>query len=307
MCVSVPSDRHGYKGVGLLGNIVWYRSKAKIKKIFKQGGPEIHTSYIHTGCLPQELLDMIIAHILLDTPTLKACSATCRSWYIATLPHLHHTLSLWENISDPAREGLMPLRKLEKMRLLRFVKRLRILQYHPEPWFQPTAFNARSLAHFTALTNVQELGVDEFDLHAFTPRTQLYFGHFTPRLRSLALRRPKGAHHQLLYFLGLFPNLDDFKLIYDRTQELTPGLAPVPRSSLSLRGRLTLRWLGGEAFLRDLSQLSGGLRFRYMDLLGVGGARLLLDTCAETLQTLRTYPVCWTGEAHSHGSRSPLI
>ena len=39
--------------------------------------------------------------------------------------------------------------------------------------------------------------------------------------------------------------------------------------------------------LRDLSELSGGLRFRSMDLLGVDGAHFLLRSCAGTLETLR--------------------
>ena len=52
--------------------------------------------------LPQELLEWIIACILLDTPTLEAGFVTCRSRYVATLPHLHHTPTLREHVSDPA-------------------------------------------------------------------------------------------------------------------------------------------------------------------------------------------------------------
>ena len=190
------------------------------------------------------------------------------------------------------------------MRLLPFVKRLRILQRYgyADPWFLPTIFNAQSLFYFSTFTNVQELVVDELDLRAFIPQARLYFGQFTPTLRSLTLRTPKSDHHQLLYFLGLFPNLDDLKLIYTHTWTFIPDPAPASQSPLSLRGRLTLKGFDGEVLMRSLSELSGGLRFRYMDLLDVGGARFLLEACADTLEALRVYPDGWTGKG-----RSPVV
>ena len=295
-------------GIELLGSVVWYRSRAKIKTIFERGHPETSSSCPHMRELPQELVEMIIAHFILDTSTLKACSATCRSWYIATLPQLHHTLTLYRRNSEPARRGLIPLEKLGKMQLLPFVKCLQILQpesasyENPNIWFRPAVFNVQNLAYFSALTNLQELGINELDLRVFTPWTQRYFGHFTPTLRSLALKGPRGTDSQLLYFLGLFPNLDDFKFIGDDLQKQpTSTPVPVPRSALSLRGRLTLVNGYRVGFLRDLSKLSSGLRFRYMDLGGVVGTRFLLDTCADTLKTLRIYPgYYWPrGEGHS--------
>ena len=42
--------------------------------------------------------------------------------------------------------------------------------------------------------------------------------------------------------------------------------------------------------MKDMIDLFGGIRFRYMDLFNVAGTRLLLDACAETLETLRLYP-----------------
>ena len=42
--------------------------------------------------------------------------------------------------------------------------------------------------------------------------------------------------------------------------------------------------------LEDMIGLFGGLRFRGMDLFFVHGMRLLLDACAETLETLKLYP-----------------
>jgi len=49
--------------------------------------------------------------------------------------------------------------------------------------------------------------------------------------------------------------------------------------------------------LKDMIDLFGGIRFRYMDLYYVRGMRLLLDTCAETLETLWLYPSDPHGES----------
>jgi len=296
----IPSHRRDSKGVERLGSVIWYRSKAKIKNIFKQEHPETSPSRSYAGRLPQELVEMIIARPELDKQTLKACSRTCRSWYIATLPHLHHTLTLCRKVWDRDRGGLIPLKKLDKMRLLPFVKRLWIMDDYADPLLPSDILNPKCLAYFSAFTNIQELGIDRLDLHSFVPQAQLYFGHFMPRLRSLALIRPGGPHHLLLSFLGLFPNLDDLKLV--AWKSALRGPVPVSQSAPLLRGRLTLASFCGEDFLRDLSELSGGLRFRSMDLLEAEGSRFLLDSSAETLEVLRIYPTLhwtensWTGE-----------
>jgi len=117
------------------------------------------------------------------------------------------------------------------MRLLPLVKRLQVVQRYDDPWFPPTIPNAQTLVYFSALTL----------------QVQQYFGHFAPALRSLALRRPDGTHSQLLCLLGLFPNLDDFKLIRCGAQ-LEPDSAPISQSAPPLRGRLTLEWFYGEGF-----------------------------------------------------------
>jgi len=299
-------DRRDSKGIELLGSVVWYRSKAKIKNIFKRD--QISASRLCAGGLPQELVETIITHVQPNTQTLKACSRTCRSWYIATLPHLHHTLTLRRKEWDRERWGLTPLKKLDKMQLLPFVKRLWINHCFTDLVLPSEIFNAQGLAYFPALTNIQELVFDSLDLRLFVPRAQPYLGHFMPRLRSLTLLGPYGPHCLILYLLGLFQNLEDFKLVYNlgETQAL-PGPAPVPPSAPLLRGQLTLAWFSGEDFLRDLSNISGGLRFRHMDLLEVEGSRFLLDSGAETLETLRIHPTRWPGKGCFRWSRSSLL
>ena len=289
MHFNIPFDLRGSKVI----EIVWYRSKAKLKNTFKPGSPETSGgSRPYAGGLPQEILEMIIAHVPPDTPTLKACSRTCRSWYIVTLPHPRHTVTLYRRSMDRTRDGLVPLQKLKKMGLLPFIVRLRIMSCSSLP---PDLFNAKALDYFSALTNVQELGFDELDLHMSGSKAPLYLGYFMPRLRYLALRSPYGTYGQLLHSLGLFPNLDDLKVTYDRCWKFPP-LGPVPQSKPLLRGRLTVvRFAGEEFFWRDLSKLCGGLRFSYMHLADIRGgySRFLLEACSETLETLRIHPTEW--------------
>jgi len=46
----------------------------------------------------------------------------------------------------------------------------------------------------------------------------------------------------------------------------------------------------GVGILKDTIDLFGGIRFRYMNPFDMVGMRLLLDACAETLETLRLHP-----------------
>ena len=260
----------------------------------------------HARALPQELVEMIMTHVLLDTPTLKACSATCGSWYIAALPHLHYTPTLLQSTPYSARRCLESVRKLGKMQLLPLVTRLRVFLNCHTGAPPSSIINPRSPAYFSALTKVQGLTVGELDFHEFSLQMELCFGRFAPKLRSLALDHPKGVRRDLLCFIGWFPNLDNSKLRSNGTDEEIPGHSPVPQSARSMRRCLTLRSFG-EGFSRDLSKLCGGLRFHSVDLVGEEGARLLLDACAETLATFRVFYIEPVGMGRPRSSQSSFI
>ena len=239
---------------------------------------------------------MIIAHLTYDTRSLLACSLTCYSWYIAAVLHLHRTLI---TSVRPWNQGSIfewhePLLHMHKFGLLPLVKEF---QAHMSvsadtDGFSPKLFNRSILRQFSALTNVQELGIDYLVIHKFMPDIRRYFGHFLPTVRSLALRTPRGSRRQTLCFIGLFPHLDDLKIysLFNFQEGPTSDLTLVPPFAPPLRGRLILRNCGSEGFFRDMIDLLGGIQFRYMDLCLVDEKRLLLDACAETLETLRLYP-----------------
>ena len=191
---------------------------------------------------------------------------------------------------------------MQKLGLLPLVKKF---QVHEGPHrvyvLSPGLFNFNILRHFSALTNVQELGIDYLNLPKFMPKIRRYFGHFLPTVRSLALREPKGCCRQIIYFIGLFECLEDLKLLYDSLDFHEPAddLTLAPPSTPPLRGRLTMSCFTRVELLKDMIDLFGGIRFRHMDLCNVDGMRLLLDACANALETLRLYPTDPRGEGFS--------
>jgi hypothetical protein len=189
---------------------------------------------------------------------------------------------------------------MHKFNLLPLVKKLQVRdkasQYHHA--LSPKQFNCRTLRHFWALTNVQELGIEYLDIPSFMPRIRRYFKHLFPTVRSLSLRAPKGSHHQIIYFIGLFQHLENLKLLYDLDPQDEPidNGTPIPPFTPPLRGRLTAIGLRRQGLLGEMIDIFGGIRFRYMDIYNVEEMRLLLGACTKTLETLRLDPTDPHGE-----------
>ena len=290
----------------LLAAKVWWRGKATIGQLVFGGTSEIPTlrpSPITR--LPQELVELTISYFIRDTRTLLACSMICYSWYIAAVPHLHHTLTI-DTTGSSGGVWPKPLRNAYNLDLLPLVKQFRFRALCTP--FTPAKLNMFTLRHFSAPTNLQELGVDDLQLPSFMPNIQRYFGHFAPTLRFLALREPRGSSRQILYFIGLFPNLQDLKLCYNQTYmsqiSQRDGMVDadlIPLSIPPLCGRLTLMCFAKEKLVKDMVTFFAGLHFRYMDLFRVKCVRLVLGACANTLEGLRLYPTDPYREEFSKG------
>ena len=251
----------------------------------------------HSARLPVEILEMIIVHLIYNTRSLLACSLTCYSLYIVTVPHPHHTLitQTYRRYPDRKLKLPKPLWDVYNLGLPPLVKKFHICGAERSDCrvFSPKLFSWCTLRHFTALANVQELGIDHLDIPSFIPRINRYFGHSLPTVHSLALGEPQGSRRQIIYFIGLFKHLEDLKLIYDKVDsqdEPADDLTLVPAFLPPLRGRLTVTCFTRVGILKDMIDLLGGIRFRYMSLFNVVGMRLLLDACAETLETLQLHP-----------------
>ena len=266
---------------------------------FEWPSSPLHT---HTaGLLPLEVVEMVMAHLICDTRSLHACTLTCHSWYIAAVPHLHHTLTIQtypfvKNIESS-------LQQMHMLGLLPFVKRFRVWGLHDEPvLLSPTLLNCRILRHFSALTSVRELEVEYLDIPSFMPQIRRYFTHFLPTLRSLSLRGPKGSCRQIIYFIGLFQHLEDLRFVYNwggwggSQHEPADDLTLTPPFVPPLRGSLTMSHFMKVGLLEAMIYLFRGIRFRHMCLLSVYGVQLLLGACAKTLETLELYPLDPLGE-----------
>jgi len=275
-------------GTNLTARIVtiWYGGKSKINRFFGKA----HES-TRSFPFPYEIVEMIIAHLVHNFDNLKACSLTCRSWYSAAAPLLHHTLTLTGD-RQVNRIKLELLPELHNLGLMPLVKQIQVLQFFDEgPWFVPQAFSHPRLHYFSAFTNVQSLTLDELDIYLFIPGIERYFEHFSPTLRSITLFDPHCTPRQLSHFLSLFTNLDNVEIRNAYTyipDAPIPETEVAPLSQPKLRGRLLLSNFSWVETWTHLITPCGGLRFRYINLRwSTNCARTLLEACAETLEVLR--------------------
>jgi len=273
--------------------IVWNRGKAKINRLLHITPLRMRAVRDSTCRFPPELTEMIIAHLIGDLHALKTFSLICREWYIAAVPHLHHTLTLRDTTPDKTHDELKPISGLHKLGLASLAKEIRVIQSHHrmgDCWFEPQTFSRRDLRHFSAFTNVQTLTLQNVDISRFMPDVDRYFGHFTSTLRSIVLAQPRCTPQQLSSFLSLFSNLDDIYIYspVDKPTKIVCDSELVLFSSPKLRGRLELfdcTWV--ETFA-DLTTLCGGLQFHDINLRSpASDAPILQGACAETLETLR--------------------
>jgi len=282
---------------------VWHRGKAKVDRLLGNSLPKTRTARESACRLPQESVEIIIAHLAHDIDALKACSLTCHSWYTIAAPHLHRTLTLRREkpsythgkMNPPsARDKLKPLSKLHDRGLMALVEEIRVEQgvegwRGANSWFVPHEFSRHDLRYFSAFANVHTLRVQNLEIYRFIPGIERYFGHFSPTLQSITLFEPRCAPLQLSYFLSLFPNLEDIEIERTTVPKATiTDTDLVPFSAPKLRGRLALYDFGWAETWTHLITSCDGLRFRHMDLRGsITCAPILLEACAGTLETLR--------------------
>ena len=158
-------------------------------------------------------------------------------------------------------------------------------------------FDRDALGQISGLTNVRALDIDRLHIPAFMRKIQKYFGHFLPRLQSLSLRAPKGSNRQIIFFIGLFQRLEDLTLTgtfspYEPFDD--PTL--IPPSNPPLRGRLVMLDFYRPHFSEEMIKLFERIRFRYMSIYAVKKPQLLLNACAETLETVRLDPIEFCSE-----------
>jgi hypothetical protein len=241
--------------------------------------------------LPLEVVEMIVSYVH-DFGTLRSCSLTCRIWYYATRPRFHYSLKAYRPkiyMSDNSQDWPKPLLKAHEFHLLPCIKRFSILITDTNGFTRRRFGGGQNLYCFSALRSLQELRIDDLRLSGFMPNIKKYFGHF-PTLRSLTLRQPKASCRQLLYFIGLFPDLQDLKLlIFDPAKEdkTTDKSALVPPSKPPLGGWLTLISYNGVEFVNEMIAFYGKLPFHRVNISHSDWecAQRVVNGCAKTLET----------------------
>ena len=165
--------------IEILVKRVFYRTLARVWKM-GSGGVSPGTSTTHRSPatrLPLEVLEIVIAYLRYDTRSLRACTRICRSWYIAAVPHLYHTLTTAiEYLPKPKSGRPTTILYMNMLCLLPLVKEFQARVI--EGKFSPDHFSCCILRQFSALTNVQKLEIEFLDIPSFTPRIQRYLRHF---------------------------------------------------------------------------------------------------------------------------------
>ena len=108
--------------------------------------------------------------------------------------------------------------------------------------FSARGFNDRTIREFSALTNVRELSIEKLYITSFISESQQYFGQFST-LTSLTMASAYGSGRHAVFFVGLFPRLENLEVSDRRNLFLaTTGhdLTLVPSFVPPLRGRLTV-------------------------------------------------------------------
>jgi len=234
---------------------------------------------------------MIVANLIYDTRSLRTCTLTCYSWYLAAVPRLHRTLITHTNPWDKKFLWPNPLYHMDTLGLLPLLKVFWV-RGDDRFTFSPRQFNSRTLHNFSTLNNIRRLLIECLDIHSFIPKIRQYFGHFLPTVRELTLVKPKGSFRQIIYFVGFFQHLEDLEFYdwIDFQGEAANDPTLIPPFVPPLRGWLMMAGFARPGFVETMIDLFGGVRFRYMALFDVDGTRLLLGACAETLEVLRLYP-----------------
>lgn len=272
-------------------NAVCRRLKVKVKNAVTHR--RIRTGPRKPHWAPPEVLEMIMAYLVYDVPTLKACALTCFAWYNVATPHMFRTLAFRQWTKDPSRMYFNPLEHLHQFGVLPFVRQIRFERAASvKPWVGPTMFDFQNMRYLGALENLQDLAIADLDFFRFPMGLGEYFGHFSPRLRSVALSGPRGSRRQMLSFLMLFPKLDDIKISHYHTWVGRPdGInTPIIPFQGELRGQMVLRNFGDEELLRDIAFAFRGMRFTSVNLHDTLGMQFVLDACADSLETAHINP-----------------
>ena len=183
--------------------------------------------------LPQEIVDEIIDKLVGDRQSLLSCSIVSTDWVDRSRHHLFAHLKL---------RSIHHLQSWFGTSLGRFshhVRSLVLAQDDESKWITPDAL-ATIFNDFASFHNVVSLTLANLDLTLFDEHSlNHFFGHFSEHLTSLTVKRSTVNPETLLFFVCMFPKLDNLKL-----NSLVMGNTTMPSRrhfiTPRFRGKLTL-------------------------------------------------------------------
>ena len=141
--------------IELLVKRACYRTLAIIQRT-RSGGvsPETSTTPPSPATrLPLEISGIIVSYLIYDVRSLRTYTLTCYSWYIAAVPHLHHTLTIHIGSCDRKFRWPNPIRHMHMLGLLPLVKSFQVCG-DGYPRLSSKLFNCCIQRQFSTLANV---------------------------------------------------------------------------------------------------------------------------------------------------------
>ena len=186
--------------------------------------------------LPLEIIEEIIDVLTGDTKNLLSCSLVSTSWIHRSRRHLFADIKL-HSLSDFQLWFKTGLGSSSK-----HVRGLDLAQDEVPKWIVPDSL-AGIFNDFTSFHNVQSLSLSGLDLTLFDEHSLTRsFGHFSEHLTSLSVTGMTVHPDALLFFICMFPRLDNIKL-----EHLTMGDPTIPYRKPTVtprfRGKLALSGL----------------------------------------------------------------
>jgi hypothetical protein len=232
---------------------------------------------------PQELVDEVIDN--LNNPRdLRACSLVSSKWVERSRRKLFANVALntwnfdkWRRNIPPGPNGISAYARSLTLRQARS-----IVSLEPETLMG-------IMDHLTSFQRLKALFLHDvnFDDLFDGPSLTQCFGHFGGSVESLRLHRVRTDMSTMLFFIGLFPNLDH--LAISSPILLSSGETEVPKGPLPLRGTLQLCGLGttSSTLLQGIILIPlrlDGISVTHSQIADSGILNRLIEACAATLK-----------------------
>ena len=235
--------------------------------------------------LPQEILDHIIDTLQDNPKTLQDCCLVAKSWIPRSRKHLFFDIHFYSSkrleswkktFPDPSNSPACYARSL-------LVACLEVIR----------AEDAAEGGWITSFSGVVRLELEACEETLEDPETSLVpFHKFSLALKSLNVDLMTLPCSQFFKLVYSFPLLEDLFVICQFLDDDDDPRAVLPSSSPPFTGSLKLTLpSGSESMARQLLDLSGGLRFRTLELLwnteeDTQWVRGLVSACSNTVESL---------------------